>query len=444
MSEEMFTGTMPDSMVDAMFSDDAATPAADVSTEVEVPEVADDQPAEAEVVEPVDDAPAVDAPDAPEAPADQAAAPADAEIPEGVTVRERGGKKEWVYPEDRGRSIYEGYKIAKQAEEVLGEPVTPEALADRQQAHEWLQNQRIDAISPDPRDQANVFRNIFREAAEAIQNGEIGHDPLETIGESFMDTLRTVAPEHYEQTANAVMLSRVQSLYSEAAKPGNEKLLRSLQNIEHHLTGKYTPDDKVMQQKVDPVASREESLNRREQAIQNHARQQQQQALRLWHEGTKTSIVESVRSVLTEQIPDAVKSAFKALPNGEQRISNTIKLLDIEVQSAIKSDQNWRTQNANLFKQAEMAPSEERRAAIKAQIIQRYQQKTRQVMTAKAKSIIDAESLVLQKANAATKERMRAGAENKSTPGASQPAPRRIPTDAASSGSWADWIESAI
>jgi predicted DNA binding CopG/RHH family protein len=240
------------------------------------------------------------------------------------------------------------------------------------------------------------------------------------------------------------MLSRVHSLYPEAAKPGNEKLLRSLQNIEHHLTGKYTPDEKVMQQKVDPVASREESLNRREQAIQNHARQQQQQALRSWHEGTKTSIVESVRSVLTEQIPDAVKSAFKALPNGEQRISNTIKLLDIEVQSAIKSDQNWRTQNANLFKQAEMAPSEERRAAIKAQIIQRYQQKTRQVMTAKAKSIIDAESLVLQKANAATKERMRAGAENKSTPGASQPAPRRIPTDAASSGSWADWIESAI
>lgn len=444
MSEEMFTGSMPEAMVDAMFTDDAAAPVADAPQEAEVVEAAEAQPAEAETVEQVEEAPAVEDPGSPAEPAEQAAEPADSEIPEGVTVRERGGKKEWVYPEDRGRSIYEGYKLAKQAEEVLGEPVTPESLADRQQAHEWLQNQRIDAISPDPRDQSNVFRNIFREAAEAIQNGEIGHDPLETIGESFMDTLRTVAPEHYEQTANAVMLSRVQSLYSEAAKPGNEKLLRSLQNIEHHLTGKYTPDDKVMQQKVDPVASREEALNRREQAIQNHARQQQQQQLRAWHETTKTSIVESVKSVLTEQIPDAVKSAFKALPNGDQRISNTIKLLDIEVQAAIKGDQNWRTQNANLFKQAEMAPSEERRAAIKQQIIQRYQQKTRQVMAAKAKSIIDAESLGLQKANAATKERMLAGQGNKSVPGASQPAPRRIPADAASSGSWADWIESAI
>lgn len=444
MSEEMFTGSMPEAMVDAMFTDDAAAPVADAPQEAEVVEAAEAQPAEAETVEQVEEAPAVEDPGSPAEPAEQAAEPADSEIPEGVTVRERGGKKEWVYPEDRGRSIYEGYKLAKQAEEVLGEPVTPESLADRQQAHEWLQNQRIDAISPDPRDQSNVFRNIFREAAEAIQNGEIGHDPLETIGESFMDTLRAVAPEHYEQTANAVMLSRVQSLYSEAAKPGNEKLLRSLQNIEHHLTGKYTPDDKVMQQKVDPVASREEALNRREQAIQNHARQQQQQQLRAWHETTKTSIVESVKSVLTEQIPDAVKSAFKALPNGDQRISNTIKLLDIEVQAAIKGDQNWRTQNANLFKQAEMAPSEERRAAIKQQIIQRYQQKTRQVMAAKAKSIIDAESLGLQKANAATKERMLAGQGNKSVPGASQPAPRRIPADAASSGSWADWIESAI
>jgi hypothetical protein len=46
------------------------------------------------------------------------------ELPEGVTVREKNGKKEWVWPEGRAKGIYAAYKNALAAEGILGEELT--------------------------------------------------------------------------------------------------------------------------------------------------------------------------------------------------------------------------------------------------------------------------------------------------------------------------------
>jgi len=441
MTDTTFAPELTDSQMDDLFSpSEPSTPDSPDPVETDVDETTVEQPEEAEA--PVEAE--VPEPTPAEPPAEKPAEAETEDIPEGVTVRDRGGRKEWVYPEDRAKSIYGGYKLAKTAEEIIGEPLTEEAIATRQQAHAWLENQRVDSFSPNPADQANVFRNIFREAASAISNGEIGHDPLETMSEAFLSTLQEMAPEHYEATQNYVMQGVLDRLYQEAAKSGSEKLLRSAQNLDHHLNGKYRADDAVksMSAKVTPIDQREAKLAERERAIQQHSEAQQKQAWSNWSNSTKTSINESVKSVLTEQIPQDVKTAFEAAPGGQQRLANITKLLDIEVREAMKRDPKWSEQNANLFNLAKMAPTEQRRAAIQQQIVQRYAQKARQVVVAKAPSIIAVETAGIKTANSALHKKLSAGQQQKGSAGPAQPAPRRIPSELPPNMGWEDFIDS--
>lgn len=450
MPDETFSGSMPDSMVEELFAD---VPTGDTaSTPTETP--ADDTSDTGDVT---DSAPELDAPESPEAPetteepteeppaADPAKpTPEQTDVPEGATMRERNGKKEYVFPEERGKTVYAGYKLAQEAEQLLGEPLTREALKARQDAHEWLETQKIEFVSPDPGEQANVFQNMFREAAQALAAGEIGHDPLETVGEAFLTTLQNTAPEHYERAERWVMQGVIDKLYQAAAESNNEKLLRTVQNLDHHYSGKYVRDEDLARRTPDAITRREQELARREQQIQQHQQRQAQARWNTWHNNTKSTIGESVKTVIAQQIPDAVQQAFAKMPNGTQRIENIKQLLDLEVKNAIRGDQNWRQQNANLFKQAEMAPSEQRRQAIAQQIVQRYEQRARQVLAAKAKQILDAETLSLKQANAATHQRQQAAANQKGAVGGSRPPARSIPGSAAEAGSWEDFVEAAF
>lgn len=447
MSEETFSGSMPDSMVEELFAD---VPTGDTaSTPTETP--ADDTSDTGDVT---DSAPELDAPESPETPEESDTepplpeeakpTPEATDVPEGATMRERNGKKEYVFPEERGKTVYAGYKLAQEAEQVLGEPLTPQALRARQDAHEWLETQKIEFVSPDPGEQANVFQNMFREAAQALAAGEIGHDPLETVGEAFLTTLQNTAPEHYERAERWVMQGVIDKLYQAAAESKNEKLLRTVQNLDHHYSGKYVRDEELSKRVPDATTRREQDLAQREANIQQHQQRQAQARWNTWHNNTKSTIGESVKTVIAQQIPEAVQQAFSKMPNGTQRIENIKQLLDLEVKNAIRGDQNWRQQNALLFKQAEMAPSEQRRQAIAQQIVQRYEQRARQVLTAKAKQILDAETLSLKQANAATHQRQTAAAQQKGAVGGSRPPARSIPDGAFANESWEDHVNRVL
>ena len=317
-------------------------------------------------------------------------------------------------------------------------------MTARQNAHEWLETQKIEFVSPDPADQANVFQNMFREAAQALAAGEIGHDPLETVGEAFLTTLRETAPEHYERAERVVLSGVLDKLYQAAAESKNEKLLRTVQNLDHHFNGTYVKDADLAQRVPDALTRREQDIAKREAQIQQHSQRAAQRQWVTWHNGTKSAIGESVKTVIAQQIPDPIRQAFEKMPNGTQRISNIQQLLDLEVKKAIQGDQNWRQQNANLFKRAEMAPSEQSRQAIKQQIVQRYEQRARQVLAAKAKQILDAETLSLKQANAATHQRQKAAAEQKGAVGGSRPPARSIPGSASEAGTWEDFVEAVF
>lgn len=448
---------MSDTMLDAMFTDDSAASSSadtgDTGGETTADDVADtgalDEPGDpGEAGEPEATEEPVEDP-APEAEAEKqpAETKADepADVPEGATVRERNGKKEYVFPEARGKAVYEGYKTAQKVADIFGETPTEDVLMQRQNAHDWLSSQRVDSISPRVSDQSNVFQNIFMEAAQAIQSGEIAHDPLETMGEAFLNTLQTVAPEHFDATVSRVMNDRIQALYREAAQSGNERLLKSVQNLDNHLNGKWMRADDVAKLKTNPVDEREQRLAQREQQIQQHDARQRQQAWNQFHSTAKSDIASTVKSAIDEQIPATLRKAMEASPNGATRIQNISRLLDLEVRDAIAADPKWGQQVSNLFKQAQMAPTEQRREAIKSQIIQRYQQKARSVVQAKAKGIIDAESHSIKASNTATHEKLKAGSDRKATPpGVSKPVQRSIPSNMPPNATWDDFLESSF
>ena len=442
---ETYSGSMPDSMVDELFADVPTGDGADTTADT-----ADDTSDTGDVTDQTTGAP--DYPDAGEEsdaepqPTEEAAPAPDAatDTPEGATLRERNGKKEYVFPEERGKTVYAGYKLAQEAESVLGEPLTVQALQERQDAHGWLQSQKLDFVSTDPSEQANVFHNMFREAATAMSRGEIGHDPLETVGEAFLTTLQATAPEHYERTERFMIRGVLDKLYQQAAETKNEKLLRTTQNLDHIYNGQYVRDEELAKRVPDSITRREQDIARRERDIQQHQERQAQQRLSSWHKDTNSQIETAVANAISQQIPDAIQQAFSKLPAGAQKIENVKQLLYLEVKNALAGDQKWRDQKDNLFKQARMAPSEQMRRSIAQQIVQRYEQRARQVLTAKAKQILDAETLSLKTANAATHQRQSQAAQQKGAIGGSQPPARKIPSAAIETGDWSDYVDSAI
>lgn len=453
-----------DSMIDSAFDAAAVTtstpaaserlsdtpaPAADHASDSAV----DQEPAAAE--DPIDDAPDApvdDEPDAAEAadpapPADDATKePSADDLPEDAVVRVgRNGKKEIVYPEARGLAIYAGYKTAQAAAEILGEPLTPDALTSRQTSHEWLAAQNMDAISPNVKEQGYVFANLFRTAAEAISRGEISHDPLETMGEAFLNTMAQVSPENHQRTVNFVLNQHIQEMYDEAAQTGDQKLLKTAQNLDYKLNNRFLKDDELKTRTKPQVDSREQDLRQREQQIAQHQRQQQKVAWDGWNQNTTSSIQQSVDSAVNEAIPPEVRKAFESSPEGKDRMANTVRLLNIEIREALNKDPKWSSATRDLYTRASRAASEEVRESLRTQIVQRYQARARQVIAANAAKIIGAQSAGLKTANAAKHNKLAEAQQQKSTPGTSTPAPRRTPQQAdARQRTWEEQVDALL
>jgi hypothetical protein len=422
---------------------DTPAPAADPvkDTAVDEPAVAD-EPID-EIPEPVVDEPGADDPAAP--PADDAPKDTVDDLPEDAVVRVgRNGKEEVVYSKPRGMAIYAGYKTAQAAAEILGEPLTPEAMSTRQTSHEWLSAQNMDAISPNVKEQGYVFANLFRTAAEAISRGEISHDPLETMGEAFLNTMAQVSPENHQRTVNFVLNQHIQQMYDEAAQSGDVKLLKTAQNLDYKLNNTFLKDEDMRTRTKPTVDSREQDLRQREQNIAQHQRQQQKAAWEGWNTGTKSSIQQSVDSAVNEAIPAELRKSFESSPEGKDRLANTIRLLNVEIREALNGDQKWVAATRDLYTRASRAASEEVRESLRTQIVQRYQARARQVIAANAAKIIGAQSAGLKTANAAKHNKLAEAQQQKNTPGTGTPAPRRVPQGEGRQRTWEEQVDAVF
>jgi len=359
-------------------------------------------------------------------PAAEPAKPSD--VPEDVVVRDRAGKKEWVFEEARGRRVYAGYKNSQAVEEIIQEPITPEAIEARQHALQDLEWMRLDFISGNPKQQANVFTHFLRKASEAVEAGEISGDPVLAAADTFMDVLAQRHPVAFQKITGRLTPSEddvhrrtLKGLYAKAlaSGEGGENLRRSVEWVANEIFKdfKWLADpDKA----ADPVAAREAEINAREQQLADRDKAEFASQLQTWQRATSGIVKQSVEGAIDAALTTEVKQAYEQFP---ERLKNLQIRFQQEIKDAISSDAAWRQKNQQLYTQASMTPSERVRQEIQEQVAKRYTAKAAAVLD-RIKNKILAEDAQLLKADSAARHKRLQEAQQRKAPSSLGTAPK--------------------
>lgn len=164
------------------------------------------------------------------------------DLPEGVRLRTVDGKKAWVMPPEVGQQMLSHVRVLARAEEILGEPLTEDALQyrnDLMRGHEGL---RTDLMSPRSEDQVEVGRFLLQQIAAARKAGEVTHDPTPGFVQGVIDQAREVSPDSWPKIEELMFQRAVEAAYQEAAlvKPEDrEKMWAAVQWVDNLFFGKY-------------------------------------------------------------------------------------------------------------------------------------------------------------------------------------------------------------
>jgi hypothetical protein len=350
-------------------SDEATTATEDTP---EAPEAETPQDSESELAtdldsldeaEPVDDVAPLDIEG--ETPAEPPKDENGEELPEGVQVREKNGKKEWVWPEGRAKGIYAGYKNALAAEGILGEELTTQAIETRHNA--WLDQEAMisDYLSGEPGAEGRFLGQLANWAKTAQDNGEVQHNPLRNIAHQlpkfFIEQGDTAS---YEAMAVPVFRHELDQLYEEAAAPGNEDLFASVQRIDNRLFGRYKKREEVSTQ-ADPLAKREAEIAARENKLKEADTKRRQGEYSAWQDTTTAKMREAISAGIIDRLgPDVLKS-YEKFPTELQGVKD---LLRNEFHASLKKDPAWQQYLANQTRKAANAPTPAVRDAISADL----------------------------------------------------------------------------
>jgi len=436
-----------------MFEDTTAEPVAEPKAEP-APEPKPEPELEPEPETPEEpgdpDAPHEDEP-APEPEAEPAPAPKPEDLPEGVTVKEgKDGKKFWTYPENRARTIYADHQKARAAEEIMQEPLTPEAVHARENALRDMEWMRLDFLSGDPRKQASVFTHFLKQAKAAVDRGEVAADPTPIAAMAFIDLLEKHAPEAHAAVADkfktdkaATVKSFVRETYRKAVASGVKGLMTSAQWMAKELTGDYKWLDEA-EPAPDPNEARLHDVEARENRLREHVQQQERSAIETWNQTTVTQVNEEVQGAIGQAL-EVVKKSYEKYP---KRLKSLSDQLEKEVRSAIQSDEAWRQTNEQLYTRASLARSEEIRQEVRDRLAKRYAAKARSVIDRVKAEIFSEDAIWLKTQNVEQRNRQGRAKERTTPATAGSPATPRLPvtpkSGAVGRGDWENFVDSAF
>lgn len=355
--------------------DDAGTA---TSTEATSEEVSDDsgETAEAEVDLGIDDDPGPVG----EAPLEEEPAPAKEEppkdengeeLPDGVRVVDKNGVKEFRLREGRYRAFHESYKTAQAVEEILGEPLTPEAIEARHSAFVAQEAMIADFMSGDPGSESRFLENLAKWSQSARESGEVEHSPLRNIANRLPEfLLRSGDTEGFEAMAAPVFRAQLDQLYQEAAAPGNEDLFASLQHLDKRLFGSFKKRAEITA--PDPLLKRKAELDAQEARIKHVDAQRSQRELAAWQAKTGEQIRSTVDEAIAEHLGPAVLKSYDKFPTELTAVKN---LLRSEFQASLKNDSAWQQYLATIERRAANAKNPEVREAITAEARSKYKAK---------------------------------------------------------------------
>lgn len=429
--------------------DEPASPEPDV---IDSPDGIETAPAEAEPPAEVEAAPAEATPAAKD---DAPPAAEPDELPEGVSKGSRKGQEGYFVTPERWKAIYGDHQIvAQHGAEVIGEPITLEALKDRQAGYDSYHNLMADARAGDPQAQANFINFLFSEMGNAVQNGLAPADQKATFAATFYNSLKQAGTEDPAYRAVRYNGARdlINELYQEAATEaaaGNQALAKSLQHVVRVLTGNpvgASPEAvksaaeraglafhqveqlQALPRDNDPVTrlQRENEILRRQ--MSNRQQTTQVETFDSWQKGSASERQQAVKDEVIMPAIASAKEAWSKLPEKEQANFQrlVVEPLANDINNILAKDENFQSTISRLESQARRATSSQMRDSIKAQIKQAFVNRAKLNVESLKREHVTLATRLLAQASAAKHDRLKAGANRTSVQGTSAPVPRGI------------------
>lgn len=301
--------------------------------------------------------------------------PKTAEGEPDIKLKVKNGKEYFDVPRSRWEgSIYPGYKAAQEAESVIGEPLTREAIETRQNAYVDQQSIVADFLSGDASAEANVLSYFAQIADAARKNGEVAHDPLANLAARIPDFFAK-NQQAYSALATPVLKNELAHLKQVArdrvkANKDDDGLALSIEHIERALFNQYEPREKFLQT-PDPVDARLREIEERERRlneIETNSRKQQ------WTEFSKQTNTE-IRDTVTSAVDAALKDVAAAYEQFPEDFSAVKRMLREEFNERTKKDAAWQANIQSLVRKAQNSATPSAREAVKKDLLARFKAK---------------------------------------------------------------------
>lgn len=393
-----------------------------------------------EFAEGLPDEPAVEEPVIEEAPAEEvaeeeppaeelpeAAAPAD-ELPEGVRKgKDRNGKDGmWLTPQ-RYEQFHSAHRAIRDFEGVIGEAVTPNALALRERAYMGQERIYTDLNSGDPKAQGSLISHLFGEMKQAQADGLVGTNPIVPFTQEFYKAVKA-DPDAYANLRMDAARDLVNEMYQEAGKSQDANLWRSAGWIAKNLGLSFKPEAEMQnfaQQAADPL----HQANTRIQKLESELSGRQTQDATAQFASWKSSVAASNTAALMNEailpsIGEEQAAAWQKFPQQYQNL--VVGPLNKAVREAISKDAGFNERIKLLDQSAQRATSAQARAGFAEQIKQAFVNRGRLAADAHKGQILKEAGALLKQQNQKTHERRQAARDQRSPQGTRAAVPRSL------------------
>lgn len=431
---DLFSGV--DALADSPVDDSPAGDDTDDSIDIPEPDEATDEVAEE--AEPVEAAPEAE-------PADKEAKPAEAteeELPEGVRKgKDRKGKDGYFLEENRYKTFHGNHQIVQQAAEILGEPLTLDAIKLRNAAYEGQERLFTDLTSGDPAGQSEVVSYILNEMKTAQAEGRTGIDPVVPFAETVYNTLQKDSPDGYARLRMLSANALLEEMFGSASSSGNRALFQSAVHFAGAIAGlapkpgNWTDEQyldyarEVTKQKgitfhtedemadlaraEDPVASRDKRIADLESKLNGRSETSSAAQFETWARNNVQTVNSAVLNDVVLPALTSVKDNWKQFPSEFQDL--VVDRLNRLVSKDVRADTGLDRKVSDLRAQAKRATSEQVRADLGERIRQQFIHRANQAVEKHKPAVLKFAAESLKGRSEATHER-RTGAQTHTAP----------------------------
>jgi hypothetical protein len=361
------------------------------------------------------------------------------ELPEGVVKgKDRNGKPGYFLEENRYKTFHGNHQIVQKASEMLGEPVTAEALQLRNDAYMAQERLFNDLTSGDPQAQGAVLNYFLDEMARAREQGEVGVDPAVPMAQTFYSTLREKSPDAYATLRLTAARDLIGEMFEEASSSGDESLWLSAQHFARALAnvGKDVSDIaqvRAIAQRMgipfyakaemqglargsDPVARLQAENARLHSLVNGKSSTNQAAQFDTWFTGVAQTVKSAVLDDAVKPALASVESQWKAFPNDYNDL--VVDRLHRKVTETIRADAGFNQRIKLLNDQAQRATSAQKRDELGQAIKQAYVNRAKLAVDAVKRPILEFAANRLKERADQTHAR-RTSAQNRTAPNGS-------------------------